>query len=91
MLLLKKEYKELERIQEKIILETATFDEMEVFLDLIVKSGNEVEMMGYMKILGIHSMDEVRDKVKKRQRDSGILTGLAIAGGVILWAALFSK
>ncbi len=91
MSLLKQEYKELERIQEKIILETATFDEMEVFLDLIVKSGNEVEMMGYMKILGIHSMDEVRDRVKKRQRDSGILTGLAIAGGVILWAALFSK
>ncbi len=91
MLLLKKEYKELERIQEKIILKIATPNEMEVFLDLIVKSGNEVEMMGYMEILGIHSIDEVRYRVKKRQRDSGILTGLAIAGGAILLAALFSR
>jgi len=91
MPLLKKEYKELERIQEKIILGTATSVEMEVFLNLIVKSGNEVEMMGYMEILGIHSIDEVRGEVKKRQKNSDISTGLAIVGGVILLAALFSK
>ncbi|SFV88092.1 hypothetical protein MNB_SUP05-SYMBIONT-5-611 [hydrothermal vent metagenome] len=64
---------------------------MEVFLNLIVKSGNEVEMMGYMEILGIHSIDEVRGEVKKRQKNSDISTGLAIVGGVILLAALFSK
>lgn len=89
MLLLKREYKELEKIQEKIVLRTDTPDEMEIFLDLIVKSGNEFEMLNYMKTIGFDTMDEVRLEVKKHQRNSGIYTGLAIAGGAILLATLF--
>ncbi|SMN02087.1 hypothetical protein SPONL_506 [uncultured Candidatus Thioglobus sp.] len=64
---------------------------MEAFLDLIVKSGNEVEVLGYMNTLGFSTIEEVRDALKKHQKNSGISTGLAIAGGAILLAMLFSK
>jgi hypothetical protein len=91
MPLLMKEYKELEKIQKKVALGVASSNEMETFLDLIVKNGNEFEMLNYMKTLGLNTIDEVRAEVKKRQTDSGIFTGLAIAGGAILLAALLSK
>lgn len=90
-MLLVKEYKELEKIQEKFISGTATPDEMERFLDLIVKNGSEIEMMEYMETLKLNTIDEVRVEIKKRQKNSGISTGLAIAGGAILLAALLSK
>lgn len=91
MFLSTKDFSELERIKEKIILDTVTSDEMESFLDLIVQSGNESEMLNYMKNLGLNTIDEVRDEVKKRQRNSSISTGLVIASGAILLAALFSR
>ena len=86
MPLLVKEYKELEKIQGKIISDIATPDEMERFLDLIVKSGSEIEMMEYMETLKLNTIDEVRVEMKKRQKNSGISTGLVIAGGAILLA-----
>ncbi|SMN11534.1 hypothetical protein SPBRAN_1815 [uncultured Candidatus Thioglobus sp.] len=91
MSLLEKEYKELEQIQEKILADNALSSEMETFLDLIVKSGNEVEVLGYMNTLGFSTIEEVRGALKKHQKYSAISTGLAIAGGAVLLAMLFSK
>lgn len=86
-----REYSKLEEIQEKIVAETATPTETEEFLDLIVKSGNEIEMLNYMKTIGFNSIEEVRAELKKQQKSEGIIAGLAIAGGAILLAALLSK
>lgn len=91
MRLLTREYKQLEEIQGKIISDTASPNEKAIFLDLIVKSGNESEMLKYMQILGFNTIEDVKSELKKQTEDSGINTGLVIAGGAILLALLFSK
>ncbi len=99
MQLLMREYKRLEAIEDNIIADTATTSEMKEFLHLIVKSGNEMEMLNYMRTIGFDSIEEIedflsqeyKDKDKDKDKDKGISTGLAIAGGAILLALLFSK
>jgi dihydrofolate reductase len=91
MRLLKREYAQLEKIQNKIILDTATSEEMTAFLNLIVKSGNESEMLNYMSVIGFDSIEAVQRQLNKKQKDENLKTGLVIAGGAILLALLFSK
>ncbi len=95
MRLLTREYKQLEEIQGKIISDTASPNEKAIFLDLIVKSGNEMEMLNYMRTIGFDSIEKIEDflsqEYKDKDKDKGISTGLAIAGGAILLALLFSK
>jgi dihydrofolate reductase len=91
MRLLKKEYAQLEKIQNKIILDTATSEEMTAFLNLIVKSGNGSEMLNYMSVIGFDSIEAVQRQLNKKQKDENLKTGLVIAGGAILLALLFSK
>ena len=91
MHLSREEYKELKKIQERIILDTATWDEMNIFLDLIVKNDNEIEMLNYMKSLGFNSIDEVKSELREKKKNSDITAGLMIAGGAILLAILLNK
>ncbi len=90
-----REYKRLEAIEGNIIADTATTSEMKEFLHLIVKSGNEMEMLNYMRTIGFDSIEKIEDflsqEYKDKDKDKGISTGLAIAGGAILLALLFSK
>jgi len=95
MPLLMREYKRLEAIEGKIIADTATPSETKEFLHLIVKSGNEMEMLNYMRTIGFDSIEEIEGYLsqedKDEDKDEGISTGLAIAGGAILLALLLSK
>ena len=91
MSLSKIEYQKLKTIQDKIVLNNATSVEMDKFLDLIIKSGNEFEMLEYMQTIGFDTIDEVRIELKKRQKNSNVSTGLAVAGGAILLALLLSR
>ncbi|WXU00800.1 MAG: hypothetical protein Ctma_1532 [Catillopecten margaritatus gill symbiont] len=85
------EYDRLEEIHNKIIMDTALSGELEEFLHLIVKSGNEAEMLSYMRVLGFFSIEEIVQHLTQEKKNEGISTGLAIAGGAILLAALLSK
>ncbi len=95
MPLLMREYKRLEEIEGNIITDTVTTSETKEFLHLIVKSGNEIEMLNYMRTIGFDSIEEIEDFLsqedKDKDKDKGISTGLAIAGGAILLALLLSK
>ncbi|SMN15686.1 hypothetical protein CRYPA_1711 [uncultured Candidatus Thioglobus sp.] len=91
MNLSKTECKYLEKIQEKIILNTATTNEMQSFLSLIVKSDNELEMLNYMETIGLNSIKEIQDQLNKNNKDENLTTGLVIAGGAILLALLLSR
>ena len=93
MNLLIEEYGTLKKIHKKIIEDTATFDEIQIFLNLIVKSGNDIEMLEYMKSIGFNKMHEIEEYLNKNNKDTkskDIKTGLAIVGGAILLALLLS-
>ena len=93
MSLLIKEYETLEKIHKKIIEDTVTSDEIQIFLKLIVKSGNDLEMLEYMKSIGFNEIEEIEEYLIKNKKDTkskDIKTGLAIVGGAILLALLLS-
>ncbi|CAC9554143.1 hypothetical protein [uncultured Gammaproteobacteria bacterium] len=91
MILLKREYKELEEIQEKIIKGTVKSNEITIFLGLIVKSGNKLEMLEYMQTIGFNSIEEVQEHFSKNKKNTDLTAGLVIAGGAILLALLLSR
>lgn len=91
MSLLVRDYKRLEEIQDKIVADIASSSEMKEFLNLIIKSGNEVEMLNYMNTIGFHSIEEIECHLNKEKKNEGLSTGLIIAGGAILLAALLSR
>jgi hypothetical protein len=91
IMLTNKDYIKLEIIQEKIILNTATNNEIQDFLFLIIKSGSELEMLNYMKTIGFNSIDEIKEHLNKNKKNDNLTTGLAIAGGAILLAFLLNR
>ncbi|OIR24749.1 hypothetical protein [Bathymodiolus thermophilus thioautotrophic gill symbiont] len=89
--LLVKEYKELEEAQKKLTTNTATFDEIQRFLDLMEKSGNKTEMSDYMKNIGFNSMDEFKASLNNKKKNEDLVKGLAIVGGAVLVAWLLTR
>ncbi|CAC9612450.1 hypothetical protein [uncultured Gammaproteobacteria bacterium] len=91
--LLIKEYEELEKAQKKLTNNTATFNEIQRFLDLMDKSGNKAEVSSYIKNIGINSMDELKASLNNndRERNEDIIKGLAIVGGAVLVAWLLTR
>jgi hypothetical protein len=91
IMLTSEEYLKLEIIQEKIISSVATNNETQVFLDLIVKSGSELEMLDYMKTIGFNSIAEIEAYLRKNKKNDDLTTALVIAGGAILLAFLLNR
>jgi hypothetical protein len=85
------DYLKLETIQDKIISSTATNNEMQDFLSLIVKSGSELEMLDYMETIGFNSIAEIEAYLRKNKKNDDLTTALAIAGGAILLAFLLNR
>uniref|UniRef100_UPI0034DDEFB2 RelA/SpoT domain-containing protein n=1 Tax=Candidatus Thiodubiliella endoseptemdiera TaxID=2738886 RepID=UPI0034DDEFB2 len=57
--------------------------EIERLLGLIVKNGDEVEMLTYMKTLGFDSIDKVKNGLEKHRKDLSIIAGILITSGII--------
>lgn len=91
MRLLLRDYKRLEMIQKKLVDKTATGDEMQEFLELMVKSGNELEMSNYTKNIGFDSMDEVKKHLNNKAENKNLIIGLAVIGGAVLLAWILTK
>ncbi len=90
-MLTNKDYLRLETIQDKIIADDATANEKTEFLDLIVKSGSELEMMDYMRAIGFNSIAEIKEHLSKNKKNNDLTTALTIAGGAILLAILLNR
>jgi hypothetical protein len=90
-MLTNKDYLRLEVIQDKIIVDNATTNEKTEFLDLIVKSGSELEMLDYMETIGFNSIAEIKEHLSKNKKNNDLTTALTIAGGAILLAILLNR
>jgi hypothetical protein len=90
-MLINEDYLKLETIQDKIIANTATNNEIQDFLSLIVKSGSELEMLDYMETIGFNSIAEIEEHLKKGKNNEDLTTALVIAGGAILLAFLLNR
>jgi hypothetical protein len=90
-MLTNKDCTKLEIIQDKIISNTSTTNEKIEFLDLIVKSGSELEMMDYMRTIGFNSIAEIKEHLRKNKKNDDLKTALTIAGGAILLAFLLNR
>lgn len=91
MRLLKKEYKNLEIIQKKLINKTATNNEMQEFLELLEKSGNQAEVSQYVKSIGFNSMDKFKKHLNNKVENENFITGLAVIGGAVLLAWILTR
>jgi hypothetical protein len=90
-MLTNKDCTKLEIIQDRIISNTLITNEKTAFLDLIVKSGSELEMLDYMETIGFNSIAEIEAYLRKNKKNDDLTTALAIAGGAILLAFLLNR
>lgn len=91
MALLVKEYKELEVMQKKLINDTATPVEINKFLSLINKSGNEEEILNYSQKIGFNSIDKFKEDLIHKNKNKDLINGLAFIGGAILIAWILTR
>lgn len=89
--LLQREYKKLEIIQRKLINKTATNSEMQEFLKLLEKSGNQDEILRYVNNIGFKSMDSFEKHLNNKTENENFITGLAVIGGAVLLAWLLTR
>lgn len=91
MKLLVRDYKRIEYIQKKLVEETATNNEVQEFLELIKKSGNEAEMSDYVKNIGFNSLNEFKQRLNQKNKNEDFIKGLAVIGGAILLSWLLTR
>ncbi len=91
MRLLKAEYKKLESIQNKLANKTASKNEMQEFLKLLEKSGNQEEVSKYVSNIGFSSMSEFKKHLNNKTENESSVTGLAVVGGAVLLAWFLTR
>lgn len=91
IMLLKKEYTELEKIRDKIVDNNFKPQEILKFLDLLIKSGREVEINNYLISSGFNDINSFKKSLKKDIISNNIIKGIAILGSAILLNYILGK
>lgn len=91
MTLTPKEYQELENIKNKMEQGRAKSKEMQYYLDLIIKSGNEQEIHNYICNIGFDSVNEFKQHLNQKSENEDFVKGLAVVGGAVLLVWLLTK
>ncbi len=88
MNLTKQQYQEMQTIKQKMENGTAKTKEIRYFLDLIIKSGNQLEIQNYINNIGFNSLDEYKQHLDQKIENAETVKNLAIVGGGLLLAFL---
>jgi hypothetical protein len=85
------EYSKMQDIKEKMEDGTAKTKEIRHFLDLIIDSGNEIEIRSYIHNIGFNSIDEYKEHLDGKIENQETVKNLAIVGGGLLLAFLLLR
>jgi hypothetical protein len=91
MELSKREYRELGIIQKRLANNSATSNDVKTFLNLMNKSGNEMEMSSYIENVGFSSIGDFKEELNNKASNENLIKGLAVVGGAVLVAWLLTK